>query len=341
MPPTPAPVADIEALHAAAVTAGARTYVDPLSGYTVFTAAALRARGRCCGSGCRHCPYPAAPGTPATVATGGGKGGRDAPAVDVLAPTLHGAPLPPPGAEVEVVFFSGGKDSFLAALATVAAAADAGGGDGGSPRVVLLTTHDARTGVVAHQEVPIATVARQATALRLPLVAVPLPSGGGTTAAAAAATAVAPSYGDRIRGVLRWLEAPPLGLTLTGLVFGDLHLDTIREWREAEFGCRGGGGGGGGGARCRRDFPPLRFPLWRVPYAELARRLAVAGYPVRLCAVDAAVVAAMDGSVAVGDPYDDAFRSRLPPGVDPWGENGEFHTIVACWEEGDSTEKRG
>ncbi len=39
--------------------AGHRTYIDPASGYTVFTALALAERGECCGSGCRHCPYPA------------------------------------------------------------------------------------------------------------------------------------------------------------------------------------------------------------------------------------------------------------------------------------------
>lgn len=39
--------------------AGHRTYVDPESGYTVFTARALSEQGKCCGSGCRHCPYPA------------------------------------------------------------------------------------------------------------------------------------------------------------------------------------------------------------------------------------------------------------------------------------------
>lgn len=48
---------DIEAAHLAACDAGADTYTDPLSGLTVFTAEAHKRRGRCCGSGCRHCPY--------------------------------------------------------------------------------------------------------------------------------------------------------------------------------------------------------------------------------------------------------------------------------------------
>ncbi len=47
----------ITALHAAACAAGQKTYMDPVTGYTVFTAVAHTARGKCCGSKCRHCPF--------------------------------------------------------------------------------------------------------------------------------------------------------------------------------------------------------------------------------------------------------------------------------------------
>jgi hypothetical protein len=49
--------ARIAAAHDAAVAAGEPGYVDPGTGFFVFTAATLAARGECCGSGCRHCPY--------------------------------------------------------------------------------------------------------------------------------------------------------------------------------------------------------------------------------------------------------------------------------------------
>jgi hypothetical protein len=49
--------ARIAAAHDAAVAAGEPGYLDPETGYFVFTAAALAARGECCESGCRHCPY--------------------------------------------------------------------------------------------------------------------------------------------------------------------------------------------------------------------------------------------------------------------------------------------
>ncbi len=38
--------------------AGEPGYLDPDTGLFVLTAIALAARGRCCGEGCRHCPYP-------------------------------------------------------------------------------------------------------------------------------------------------------------------------------------------------------------------------------------------------------------------------------------------
>lgn len=43
--------------HAAAMAAGRDGYTDPATGLFVFTAAYLAARGWCCDTGCRHCPY--------------------------------------------------------------------------------------------------------------------------------------------------------------------------------------------------------------------------------------------------------------------------------------------
>lgn len=44
-------------IHAAACAAGKLAYDDPETGYRVFTEVALKSRGVCCGSRCRHCPY--------------------------------------------------------------------------------------------------------------------------------------------------------------------------------------------------------------------------------------------------------------------------------------------
>ncbi len=56
--PVPALPPHVEAAHLAAVRAGEPGYLDPDTGLFVLTAIALAARGRCCGEGCRHCPYP-------------------------------------------------------------------------------------------------------------------------------------------------------------------------------------------------------------------------------------------------------------------------------------------
>jgi hypothetical protein len=54
LPADPPPWRDV---HRKAVAAGARTYRDPATGYSVMTELAHRDRGSCCGSGCRHCPW--------------------------------------------------------------------------------------------------------------------------------------------------------------------------------------------------------------------------------------------------------------------------------------------
>jgi hypothetical protein len=57
MEDAPVPESAITAAHDAAVAAGEPGYLDPETGFFVFTAAALAANGACCESGCRHCPY--------------------------------------------------------------------------------------------------------------------------------------------------------------------------------------------------------------------------------------------------------------------------------------------
>jgi hypothetical protein len=49
--------AEILAAHQHALDAAEVAYLDPDTGYFVFTAAYLADRATCCDSGCRHCPY--------------------------------------------------------------------------------------------------------------------------------------------------------------------------------------------------------------------------------------------------------------------------------------------
>lgn len=49
--------AAIVAAHESALRSDDDGYLDPTTGYFVFTAQALWDRGDCCHSGCRHCPF--------------------------------------------------------------------------------------------------------------------------------------------------------------------------------------------------------------------------------------------------------------------------------------------
>lgn len=48
---------EIIAAHTAAVHDDVDGYIDPATGYWVFTARYLDERGHCCEQGCRHCPF--------------------------------------------------------------------------------------------------------------------------------------------------------------------------------------------------------------------------------------------------------------------------------------------
>ena len=281
--------------HRRALKNGESSYIDPQTGFHVFTEIGLRRRGQCCGSGCRHCPYQhEAMSLEDRAARGKQPSWLTADAA--------------PDALVDVLFWSGGKDSFLAlrALGREGPSGRKGplGREGPSGRkgplrpVVLLTTFDVATRTVAHQEIPIDAVIRQAEHLGLPLLGVPLHAGE--------------AYMDRIRA---GCELVP---QITRLVFGDLHLLHIREWRSVAF----------------REFAAdrgaaLHFPLWGVPYDTLIADLEASGVA---CEVSA-VTEAAQGVVAVGERFDRAMMARLPRSVDPFGENGEFHTLAKVWEK--------
>ncbi|MEM6927172.1 MAG: DUF5522 domain-containing protein [Myxococcota bacterium] len=225
----------IPARHAAAMQAGDATYADPATGYRVFTEAALANRGRCCGSGCRHCPYGHV----------GVKGGRPRRAVGE--PSFHHRSAVAPPGPVDVLFWSGGKDSYLAYLTL----------RGANRPVVLLTTYDRDHDLVAHQEVTRADIEAQARALDVDLVMVPLsPQVPYATAVTRGLDTIA-----RVHDVSR-------------LAFGDLHLEEIRGFREATF----------GGWIDEHDAS-LAFPVWHVPYETLAGMLWASNARITLSAV--------------------------------------------------------
>ena len=100
------------------------------------------------------------------------------------------------------------------------------------------------------------------------------------------------------------------------VVFGDLYLEDIRKYREDRL--RGTG------------VEPV-FPLWGRPTRALAESMIAGGLRATLVAVDPRHLA---GRFA-GREFDAALLRDLPDGIDPCGENGEFHTCVTAgpmWE---------
>jgi uncharacterized protein (TIGR00290 family) len=95
------------------------------------------------------------------------------------------------------------------------------------------------------------------------------------------------------------------------LVFGDLYLEDIRAYRERQLAALG--------------MTPI-FPLWRRPTGALARAMIASGLVAHLVCVDPRRL----GREFAGRRFDATLLDQLPPGVDPCGENGEFHTAVTA-----------
>jgi uncharacterized protein (TIGR00290 family) len=96
---------------------------------------------------------------------------------------------------------------------------------------------------------------------------------------------------------------------VTGVIFGDLFLEDLRQWREsrlAEVGMTG------------------IFPLWTSNTPDLAREMIDSGMEATIACLDPRVMPLEFAGAA----FDHTLLAALPQGVDPCGENGEFHTVV-------------
>lgn len=100
-----------------------------------------------------------------------------------------------------------------------------------------------------------------------------------------------------------------LAMGIRHMAFGDLFLEDVRAYREKQLAGTG--------------IAPL-FPLWGSDTSELAQQMMVAGLKARICTLDPGK---LDASLG-GHEFDSALLAALPAGVDPCGENGEFHTLA-------------
>lgn len=93
------------------------------------------------------------------------------------------------------------------------------------------------------------------------------------------------------------------------IAFGDLFLEDIRSYRESSLADTG--------------INPL-FPLWGIPTNELSRKMVSNGLRAIITCIDPKQLP----SEFAGHEYNNIFLEQIPKGVDPCGENGEFHSFA-------------
>jgi uncharacterized protein (TIGR00290 family) len=160
--------------------------------------------------------------------------------------------------------------------------------------VALITTINEQFDRVAMHAVRRELVEAQAESTALPLWTAPLPWPCSNQ-----------DYEERMRAVCR----RALDAQVQAIAFGDLFLADIRAYREKQLAGTG--------------LAPL-FPVWNIPTGELASSMIQAGLRAKITCVDPRVLT----PAFAGRDFDSAFVRDLPAGIDPCGENGEFHSFV-------------
>lgn len=160
--------------------------------------------------------------------------------------------------------------------------------------VGLLTTLNTEFDRVAMHGTRRSVLEAQAEAAGLPLWLVPLPW--------PCSNAI---YEERMREACERAIAEKVD----AIAFGDLFLTDVRAYRERQLEATG--------------LEPL-FPLWQIPTDQLARTMIAGGLRAKLVCVDSRQLP----SRFAGRNFDQVLLEELPPGVDPCGERGEFHSCA-------------
>ena len=162
--------------------------------------------------------------------------------------------------------------------------------------VGILTTINSVHDRVAMHGVRSALLDRQIAALGLPAVKIPLPDPCSNEVYEASMAAACLQM--KAQGVDR-------------ILFGDLFLEDIRNYRIEKLSAAG--------------IEPV-FPLWKRDTEALAREMISMELEAYLTCVDPKK---LDRAFA-GRRFDESLLYDLPTGIDPCGENGEFHTVVTA-----------
>jgi uncharacterized protein (TIGR00290 family) len=160
--------------------------------------------------------------------------------------------------------------------------------------VGLVTTLNEAFDRVAMHAVRRELLEAQAVATGLPLQVVPIPW---------------PCSNEQYETLMADVCARARLAGIDAVAFGDLFLEDIRAYRERQLRSTG--------------LEPL-FPLWNLDTWSLARDMIAGGLRAKLTCVDPKRLSLR----FAGRDFDQQFLNELPLGVDPCGENGEFHSFV-------------
>ena len=158
----------------------------------------------------------------------------------------------------------------------------------------LITTINSAFDRVAMHSSRRSLVEKQAEATGLPLIPVPLPW---------------PCSNADYECAMKAVSDKAIADGVEAIAFGDLFLEDIRAYRERQLKDTG--------------LTPL-FPLWLLPTDALAHDMIGGGLRAKLVCIDPKKL----GSEFAGRDFDQQLLRDLPAGVDPCGENGEFHSFV-------------
>lgn len=160
--------------------------------------------------------------------------------------------------------------------------------------VGLLTTINSNFDRVAMHGVRRELVEVQADAARLPLWKIPLPW---------------PCSNQEYEAAMNSAYASATDAGVEVVAFGDLFLEDVRQYRED----------------CMRglDLNPV-FPLWKLDTRQLVKDMWADGVRSRIVCLDPRKLPAS----FAGRDLNQQLLDEFPPGIDPCGENGEFHTFV-------------
>jgi uncharacterized protein (TIGR00290 family) len=160
----------------------------------------------------------------------------------------------------------------------------------------VLTTVNSAYDRVAMHGVREALLDAQVAALGVPIIKVPIPS---------------PCPNEVYEARMGEACARIKGQGIDHIIFGDLFLEDIRAYRIEKLSAAG--------------LEPV-FPLWKRDTAALAQQMIDSGLVAHITCLDPRK---LDRSFA-GRKFDAALMRDLPDGIDPCGENGEFHTVVTA-----------